>query len=94
MQIDAEPAGPIRADEGVVGDQPHTEGEGPLRHEGADPAQPDDPERLAVELDTLEPDPVPDPSEGWHPPVEGGAPGRAAAPWCARRRRSRWLRVR
>ena len=50
---DAELAGAIRADERVVGDESHPERVRALRDQHADPAEADDPERLAVELDAL-----------------------------------------
>ena len=52
-QLDAHVLGPVGGDEGVVGHQPHAEGQGPLGHQGADPAQADHAQGLAVQLDPL-----------------------------------------
>ncbi len=52
-QLDAHLLGPLRRHVGVEGHQAHPEGVGPLGHEGADPAQADHAEGLAVQLDTL-----------------------------------------
>ena len=52
-ELHAELAGPLAADERVVGDELHAERERPLRDEHADAAEADDPERLAVQLDAL-----------------------------------------
>ncbi len=50
---DAELAGAIRADERVVRDEPHPEGVRALGDEHADAPEPDDAERLAVQLDAF-----------------------------------------
>ena len=52
-QVDVELPGPLRRDEGVVGDEPHAERAGPLRHELADAPEPDDAEHLVGQLDAL-----------------------------------------
>ena len=52
-QIDAHVLGPVGRDEGVVGHQPHAEGQRPLGHQGPDPAQADHAQGLAVQLDAL-----------------------------------------
>ena len=52
-ELDAELAGPFGAHVRVVGDEPHAEGVGALGDEHADAAEPDDAERLAVQLDAL-----------------------------------------
>ena len=58
-ELHSELARPLLADERVVGDELHAERERPLRDEHADAPEPDDAERLAVELDTLPAAPVP-----------------------------------
>ncbi len=52
-ELHAEAPRPVVAHVGVVGDESHPEGEGPLCHQGSDPPQPDHAQRLAVELHTL-----------------------------------------
>ncbi len=52
-ELHAHVPGPLRRDEGVVGDEPHPEGQRPLGDESADPPEADDAERLAVQLDAL-----------------------------------------
>ncbi len=52
-EFDPHVTGPVLGDVGVVGHQAHPEGGGPLGHQGADLAQSDDAEHLAVQLDTL-----------------------------------------
>ena len=58
---DAELAGPVDAHVRVVGEEAHPEGGCPLRDEDADPAEPDDRQRLVVQLDALPPGAVPRP---------------------------------
>ena len=58
-QLHAHVTGPVSGDEGVVGHEAHAEGEGPLCHKGADPAEADHAEGLAVELDAFPLRPVP-----------------------------------
>ena len=58
-ELDAELAGAVGAHVRVEGDELHAERVRALRDEHADPAEPDDAERLAVELDALPPRPVP-----------------------------------
>ena len=53
QQLRAQLPGSLGADVGVVGQQPHPEGGGPLGDQRADPAQPDHAEHLAVQLDPL-----------------------------------------
>ncbi len=59
-ELHPDPPGTLVADKGVVCEKRHSEGMGALRYQGADPAQPDHPQRLAVQLDPLEALPVPD----------------------------------
>ena len=51
MQLDRHLAGPFGRHEGVVGDQTHAEGQGPLRDQLADAPEPDDAEGLVGQLD-------------------------------------------
>ena len=68
----------------------HAEGVRALRDEHADAAEPDDAERLAVELDALPLVTVPLARRGGRGrPAGCCAPARAAAPSCARRSRAR-----
>ena len=53
QHLDPHVTRPVGRDVGVVGAQAHPEGEGPLRHQRADAAEPDDTEGLAVQLDAL-----------------------------------------
>ena len=52
-ELHAELAGALGAHERVVGDEPHAERVGALRDEHADAPEPDDAERLAVQLDAF-----------------------------------------
>ena len=83
-ELDAELAGPVGAHVRVVGDELHPERVGALRDEHADPAEPDDAERLVVQLDALPPGAVPlaVPEVARRPAARCG-PGRAGARWCA-----------
>jgi hypothetical protein len=58
-QLDAEAAGAIGGDVGVVGDEAHAEREGALGDQRADAAEADDAEGLAVQLDALPPGALP-----------------------------------
>ena len=58
-KLDPHRARPISSHVRVVSDEPHPEGGGALGHEGAHVAKPEDPERLAVQLDALPLGPLP-----------------------------------
>ena len=58
-ELDVDLAGPLGRDERVEGDEPHAEGEGPLRDELADAAEADDAERLVAQLDAGPPRALP-----------------------------------
>jgi len=58
-ELHAHVPGPVRRDKGVVGDQAHAEGHRPLSHQGPYPAEADDTEGLAVELDSFPLGPLP-----------------------------------
>ena len=65
-QADAHLRGPAGLDVGVVGDDVHAERREPVRHEDADPAEPDDADGLLVQLDAgvLRPLPLALPQRG------------------------------
>jgi hypothetical protein len=52
-ELDTHELGPIHRYERVVGHQTHAERQRPLSHQGTDPAQPDDTEGFAIELDAF-----------------------------------------
>ena len=60
-ELDADLTGPLAAHERVVGDQVHPERRGPLGDQHSHPAQAEDAEGLAVQLDALPARPVPAP---------------------------------